>query len=151
MRYILDPLFTSEVDARIKYLYKTFHLYFVPMIPYSKYDNKKAVLISFPFCVEADICMICGHNNFVACILQNQENEIYETNIYIISCAKKYHEFYNVSGKNVFIVNQMDEYAYTYYGKDYGFGFDITDSELNMYNCKKVGIRDILQEGFIPL
>ena len=135
MKYILDPQLQMEKAARLRYLYEIFDVYFIEKSPGVEGLLSEAIVFeSFPSTFENDICIICGHNLFVAATLNVFNSEIPEKNIFIISCANRCRELYRVKGKNIFLSPQDDEYAYTHLGKFFGFDFNITDAELNLYN-----------------
>lgn len=151
MRYILDPRLKSEAVARREYLLEIFHLYFILQAPcdvVSTLAPSAIILSSFPTTVEDDICIICGHNDFVAKVLQMSATEIPETSIYLITCAHQYINKYYVKGKKVYLIPQEKEYAHTHIGSYFGFKFGITDAELNMYNSREITIRGKLHESF---
>lgn len=151
MRYILDPSLGAYKDARREYLYDTFKVFFFEHLAGSMNEGitqSAIVFQSLPTTFEEDICIICGHNSFVARILQNFSSEIPEKNIFIISCAHRYREQYHVKGKKVYLVPQVNEYVNVHLGKTFGFEFSITDTELNMYNNSKATAREKLLVEF---
>lgn len=151
MRYFLDPRLGRNKDARREYLYETFKVFFVEL-PSSAMDERlgKSTIVfqSFPTTFEENVCIICGHNSYVAHILQIYGLEIPEKEIFIISCAYGYREQYHVKGKKVYLAPQVNEYVNQHSGKTFGFEFAITDTELNMYNNSKATVKEKLLAEF---
>ena len=151
MRYFLDRRLGTHKDARREYLYDTFKTFFIELPNSSMNEGLARVSIvfqSFPTTFEENICIICGHNSFVAHILQNYSSEIPEKEIFIISCAHGYREQYHVKGKKVYLVPQINESVDQHSGKVFGFEFAITDAELNMFNNSKATAREKLLAEF---
>ena len=151
MRYFLDRRVGACKDARREYLYETFKVFFIelPSSAVGEGLNRTAIVFqSFPSTFEENICIICGHNSFVAHILQNYGSEIPEKEIFIISCAHGYREQYHVKGKKVYLVPQVNEYVNQHSGQAFGFEFAITDAELNMYNNSKATAKEKLLAEF---
>lgn len=154
MRYFLDRRLGASKNARREYLYETFKVFFVEL-PSNAVDDglgREAIILqSFPTTVDEDVCIICGHNSFVAHILQNYSSEFFEKEIFIISCAHGYREQYHVKGKKVYLVSQVNDYVNQHFGKAFGFEFAITDAELNMYNNSKATIKEKLLAEFTKI
>lgn len=151
MRYILDPQFSNQIDARQKFLRSAFGLPFMQKGSGSPNEIMAQLayeFISFPASFESDICILCGHNSFIASVIEKYGAMFPEKNIYLITCEAGYREKYRIKGKNIYIAKQIKGYARLRNGNDFGFGFDITDAELAIYNCPLSSPKEKLSVGF---
>ena len=85
---------------------------------------------------------LLGHNLDIEAFLSSYK--ILEKNIIITSC------FFNIDlkklkHKNIYLCSPLEKWLLVpyYNGKDYGFKFNITDAELNMYNSKNLHLSDL--------
>lgn len=130
MKYLLDEELVSEVDQRQKYIYDVFKLYTLVT-----YNNTNFIKFSSIPSSELDILMIIGHDVTVENFLRYNNNEIKENTIIIISCnASKFKKY--LRNKEIYISLNDDEITTKRDGKDYNFDFDVTESEINLYNSK---------------
>lgn len=147
MQLILQNCFRDELIARQKYFYETFHLW---LIVNSK-DNNYIKLTSMPTnCL--DILFIIGHNTFVKEYLKC--HEITEKRIVAITCDGTIRfASLTLPGKILYIPYQNEEnYADLLHGKLYGFDFDLTESEILLYNANKsVDVFKRLEDTFYKL
>lgn len=136
----------ESLHVRKKYLYDIFNLWFIA------YDHDDYIeLVSVPN-DSVDICIIIGHNFEVNNILKN--NIIYESNVAIVTC--KLNLFLNgLKGKDIFISFTDINTNRCYYvpGRDYGFDFNITQSEIVLYNSSKYGLSplEMIKKSFNKL
>lgn len=131
MRYLLRRGNQSEIPARITYLKQTFQLWFVAKETIGTF----VVLESIPSTVEKEICIIYGHNNEVASLFKNHNYSISENNIFVIACLTNNPKDFILSNKHVYIAPQNRyEGVKLRKGTEYGFDFDISDVELNLFN-----------------
>lgn len=131
MRYLLRCGNKAETIARREYLEQTFHLWFVEKGTIDSF----IVLESIPLSAESDICLIYGHNTEVATLLKNHRESIPEKNIFIIACLTNNPKDFIVPCKKVFIAPQKrGEGVKLRNGTEFGFDFDISDVELNLFN-----------------
>ena len=145
MRYFLRCGNKSEVSARREYLQQIFHLWFIEKGSIGSF----IVLESIPLSAESDICLIYGHNNEVATLLKDHSESIPEKNIFIIACLTNNPKDFIVPGKKIYIAPQKkDEGVKLRKGTEFGFVFDISDVELNLYNSRVEGICDKLTGAF---
>ncbi|WP_294335788.1 hypothetical protein [uncultured Clostridium sp.] len=132
MRFIVQDFLKSEVPTRQKYLYETFHLWFVVESVTEYYVQ----LISIPTnCM--DILFIAGHNDFVKDYLN--QIRIEEKIIVAITCdgTIRFSKF-KILGKTIYIARQNESnFADLLDGALYGFDFDLTESEILLYNTDK--------------
>ena len=143
MRYFIQSNNVGDVLARRAYIEEVTHLYFFQQ---HNVVQDYIVLQSFPLTTLPDICLIYGHNYSVAKLLEDEE--IYEKNIFIISCLKWLGKHLTVKGKNIYIAPQKDSLVNLRFGEAYGFGFEISDAELNVYNSPYKTIMDKFTFGF---
>ena len=144
MTFYLDPSFAPEKEARRNYLQETFKIYF-----YEKQDSEiknVIVLESFPKNFEENICIVLGHYPFVVYLLKL--NVIKEKEIFIISCSLSHPEIFKSKGKKTYLILQQNGYAVMHFGKEYGFDFNPTDAEINMFLNKKSNVREKIMREF---
>lgn len=147
MRYFIDfenVRSLDELRSRKAFIEDVAKLYFVLQCSIGGF----IVLQSFPFIPDPDICLIYAHNYNVADLINNYINEINESNIFIISCLHGYKRAFLATKKKIYICPQEKEYVKLRYGKPYGFDFDITDVELNLYNSPYKTITEKLLSCF---
>ena len=143
MRYLLEKSQYHEIPARREYLYDIFHLYF---LPYRKIDGFIPLV---PIgTAEPSILFIIGHQDMVKYFLEKNIHTLTESTIIIISCLAKSFKIFKQPNKVLYITMTNDDYSYTYCGSDYGFGFDITESELNFYNSTQNDMALRLNDAF---
>ena len=147
MQLILQNCFRDELIARQKYFYETFHLW---LIVNSK-SNNYIKLTSMPAnCL--DILFIIGHNTFVKEYIKC--HEITEERIVAITCDGTIRfSSLNLPGKTLYIPYQNEQnYADLLHGKLYDFDFDLTESEILLYNANKsVDVFQRLEDTFYKL
>ena len=145
MRYFLHKEKALEISARKEYLEQTFHFWFVEREPI----NSFIVLESFPSTAEKEICIVYGHNYEVSYLLKNHSICIPEKNIFIISCLTKNKRDFILPGKRTYVAPQKaNERIKLRYGYEFGFEFDISDVELNLFNSNVKNIYDKLKLSF---
>ena len=71
-----------------------------------------------------------------------------ENTIVIISCRTKSFQIFKYANKILYASVTENDYSYTYSGSDYGFGFDITKSEINFYNSLQKDIFLRISDAF---
>lgn len=148
MRYLLRCGNQSEVLARKEYLEQTFHLWFVQ----KGFIGPFIVLESIPLSVENDICVVYGHNYEVAYLLKKHKEKLPEKNIFIIACLTDNPKDFILPRKRIFISPQKkDEGVELRKGAEFGFNFDISDAELNLYNSKILLPLEKLMSVFIRI
>lgn len=145
MRYLLRNGNKSELSARIELLELTFRLWFIPKGTIGSFT----ILESFPLSIEKDICLIYGHNTEVAHLIEEHIENIPEKSLYIIACLTDNPKDFIVPSKKIFIAPQeKDEGVKLRAGNEFGFDFDISDVELNLFNSRTKNIRDKLSAVF---
>lgn len=138
----------EEIIGRKEYLYNVFKLYFVNNM---RFNNGFIVLESFPK-QEYDILIIKGHKNVVYDYLINNNKLVYEQTIIAVTCFPDEFKKLRMHDKKLYFpkVNLNGE-AILYKGIEYGFSFDITDSEIDLYNNKNENIYKRIEESFVKL
>lgn len=132
MQLILQKCLSKEIIARQKFFYETFHLWLLVDSNNDTYIN----LVSIPTnCL--DVLFIIGHNMFVKHFLQH--NTITEERIVAITCDGTIHlSSFKLPEKTIYLPHQNEEnYADLLRGELYGFDFDLTESEILLYNTNK--------------
>lgn len=148
MRYLLQENFQTEGSSRKNYLYKVFKLWFIP----TEEKNGFIIYTSIPASCYSDLLFIVGHNYPVRDYLLN--NNIAENTIVAITCDggcnfKKIKMF----NKNIYIPFQNQRNLVDLLsGTEFGFDFDLTESELLLYNApKSLPIKERIGRTFQPL
>lgn len=138
----------GEIIGRKEYLYDVFKLYFVNG---KSLDSGFIMLESFPK-REYDIFIIKGHADAVYNYLSNNGERINEDIIIAITCYPKKFKKLRLRGKKLYFpkVDSIDE-AILYPGTEFGFNFDITDSEIDLYNSKNESINKRIEDSFVKL
>ena len=129
MRYLIHESQLNEACARCEYLYDIFKLYFLPDKSEGSYT---------PFVpvgdIGDDVLFITGHTNYVHAYLGTYLSTIPEKEIVITSCMghsfKKY-----AHRKTIYVPDISKKYCDLRDGQAYGFGFKISDAELDFYNA----------------
>lgn len=132
MQLILQNCMRDELIARKNYFYETFHLWLVVNF----YNDNYIRLVSMPTnCL--DILFIIGHNTFVKKYLKF--HKITEERIVAITCDGTIRfSSLKLPGKTLYIPHQNKQnYADLLDGNLYGFDFDLTESEILLYNTNQ--------------
>ena len=128
MRYLIHESQLYEARARCEYLYDIFHLYFLPGKPEGSYTPFVPVGSGVD-----DILFITGHTGSVHAYLRAYVNTIPEKDIVITSCMGPSFKQY-ASKKAIYVPDVSKKYCDIRDGQAYGFGFKISDAELDFYN-----------------
>ncbi|SHJ80464.1 hypothetical protein SAMN02745136_00923 [Anaerocolumna jejuensis DSM 15929] len=135
MRYLIPYHMSHEMLARKKYIFDSMHLW-TRLIPY---NEEFLCLEGFPV-KELDIFFILGHNYKLKNFINQNLSDIYENTIVAITCDGSIDfSSINVIGRRFYIPyqNKVNNLAYLLNGSEYGFEFDLTESEIIFYNSKK--------------
>lgn len=129
MRYLIHETQAGDIPGRNCYLYDIFHLYFLPRKSEGGYISLIPIGTKGP-----DILFITGHTDQVENYLQAYIQTIPEKTIIVTTCLpEKLKKFKNK--KDFYVPNIDGIFCYTRDGKQYGFDFNPSDAELNMYNA----------------
>ena len=129
MRYLLHAEQLQELSARQEYLYDITKLYFLPGPPEGSYIPLHPVGMIGP-----DILFITGHTDQVEKHLDEWINRIPEKTLVITSCFGN--TFKRFAGKKILYVPPSKSICTIRKGAPFGFGFNISDVELDFYNAK---------------
>ena len=128
MRYLLHETQRDELTGRQQYLYDVFRLYFLPGKPEGGFIPLMPVGTGCP-----DILFITGHTDFVRDYLNRAIKGIPEKTIIITSCMGRSFKKYT-AGKEIYVPDLKQPLCLLRDGRPYGFDFEISDAELNLYN-----------------
>ena len=128
MRYLIHASQLHEAHARCEYLYDIFKLYFLPGKPEGSYTPLVPVGGG-----RDDILFITGHTGSVHAYFRAYFNTIAEKKIVITSCMGPSFKQY-ASKKAIYVPDVSKKYCDIRDGQAYGFGFKISDAELDFYN-----------------
>lgn len=143
MRYLLQKENAAEQKLRLQFLFDVFKIWFVAVGT----EENFFVFQSFPFSSwEPDVMLIYGHNYHILPYLMN--GSVPEKYIYIISCMDADSNLISIPGKCIYYDSKSESTTNIMYGADFGFDFDITDAELNLYNSKCLTAKEKLDSVF---
>lgn len=119
----------DEVIARMEYLYRVFHAYFLRCTDVDDF----VCLKSFPL-QDDGICFVTAHNNQTYALLSS---ELDAETVVLNCCFPK--QFEKFVGKYCVYFCEVDKWGYARFrsASEYGAGFDILDSELRMLYSTK--------------
>lgn len=143
MRYLVAETQAHEIPGRQEYLYDIFHLFFIPQNTINGFILLSPVGVS-----ELSILFVVGHYDQIAKYLAYNIDQIEEKIIILITCYANCLKIYKKNKAEWFTSFSKNEISYCYAGDNYGFGFEITESELNFYNSKKMNILERIKENF---
>lgn len=146
MKYFLGKSNKDSLLARQAFLYDVFKLWFIP------YDHGDYLELTSMPTTAIDVCFIIGHISEVNSILVN--NTINEDNIVLVTCD--FHLSINhLENKNIFLplTNAGNRFCHYVNGQDYGFDFNITQSEIVLYNYSKYNLSplEMIEKSFNKL
>ena len=128
MRYLLHETQRRELQERQQYLFDVFRMYFLPGIPEGGFIPLKPVGTDCP-----DILFITGHTDCVRDYLSRTAKSIPEKTIVITSCMGRSFKKY-AAGKEIYAPDLKQPLCLLRDGRPYGFDFEISDAELDLYN-----------------
>lgn len=134
-----------EIEERKLYIYDTFPgVYRIEKIEYK--DRFELECFSI---LKISLIVIIGHYFYVSQYLSINCSNIECETLIIISCfiyKMKLSKLLNV--KKIFVSKSIRGETIRYIGKDYGFNFRITKSELMFYNTRKMKLNERLNKSF---
>lgn len=143
MRYLLHKERAFEQRLRLQFLFDVFRVWFVPLGA----EEDFIVFQSFPFSTwEPDILLMYGHNSEIVSYLKKARSP--ECQIYIISCLDAFSTRISIPGKYLYFDAKSEHTTVLLRGFDFGFEFDVTDAELNLYNSKLLTAKEKLDSVF---
>ena len=132
MRYFIQRCFSNELSARRQYIDKSLHLWCSPATSIGGFEQ----LVSIPP-AALDVLFIIGHNVSVSHFLHSQN--IPEKTIVVITCGGTIDfSWLNSLNKTIYFPKQNNSgYAELLNGNMFGFDFDLTESEILLYNTRR--------------
>ena len=141
MRYIhLIPISEEEKEARRKYLIKVFKLFFI--------DGNKDEFVEFvSYPSNLNNCvLIYGHSKHINIFLKYYD--IPEKKIILFTCNYNLKIPDRMKNKEIYISKTNNLFTNYYDGKQYGFEFDVTDSEILLYRYRNDSIYNQINNSF---
>ena len=146
MRYLIQSVLSNESAARRDYLYHSLHVWFFEVNTTTAYTE----LVSMPTSLHSEVLFVVGHNKFVKNLLSCIS--IPEKTIVAITCNGdcNFKAFHFKPQKELFLPKlNKSGMAELLDGRQFGFSFDITESELKFFNSpKKHSIHQRIVESF---
>ena len=128
MRYLLHETQRGELRARQQYLFDVFRMYFLPGKPEGGFIPLMPVGTSCP-----DIVFITGHTGYVESYLRSAAKSVPEKTVVITSCMGRSFKKY-AARKEIYVPDLKRPLCLLRDGRPYGFDFEISDAELDLYN-----------------
>lgn len=146
MRYLLSDKQVNEIAARQQYLYDIFGLYFIEKNSVDGFVSLEPMASGTP-----PLLFITGHANQVKHYLVKHNKDLTESTIIITSCFPESFFSLRKKGRTIYFSKTCGNYTFLRAGKRYGFDFDISDSELYLYNSKETDFLKKVQDSYILL
>lgn len=148
LRYILckDSSNSKEdIIGRKNYIYDTFpEIFRIEVIDYEDRIELECYSLS-----KINIVVLIGHNTSVSKFIYANSNSIVCDTLIIISCYMKDMNLHKLKKvKRIFASKTTKDETQRIKGQDFGFNFNITDSELMLYNLKKLSLNNRLKLAF---
>lgn len=141
MRYVqLNDIDDKEIIARNKYLNETFKLFFIKLN-----GNKLLEFVSIPT-YENDCLIVYGHNYAVNNYLEKRI--ILESKLLLITCNRNLIIPNKLKNKEIYVSKTTKNITYRYEGKEYGFDFDITDTEIMLFRYRTSSFLEQINKSF---
>ena len=144
MRCVIQRRFYTP--GRNKYFYKIAKLFMLQ----KKSMGETIELVSVPD-NAIDVMFVIGHNTEMCNYLSDNWKSISEKTIVVISCMPSMFKRFCNRGKQIFVTTNKDGLVHYYEGEQYGFDFQITDAELNLYNNTEIDFNKKLENVFEKL
>lgn len=147
MKYIItkNNVSSTEIKARIEYIYDLFHIYALKDNINSTKD--RTILKTIPE-DAIDLLMIIGHDRKTDDYIRTNYKKIKENNIVIIACnTSKFFSLNLLKNKNIFLPKNGGIIDF-YDGKNYGFNFNITNEEIILYRNRNEKMELMLKNTF---
>lgn len=135
----------EDIEPRKSYIYDTFPGIY--RIEEKEYDDR--IELECYSILKIDIIILIGHYNFVNRYILINAKYIECDTLLIISCfidKMKLNKLKRV--KRIYASKSKNGETEQYIGNDYGFNFKITDSELILYNTRKIEINERVKRAF---
>lgn len=135
----------EDIEPRKSYIYDTFPGIY--RIEEKEYDDR--IELECYSILKIDIIILIGHYNSVNRYILINAKYIECDTLLIISCfidKMKLNKLKRV--KRIYASKSKNGETERYIGNDYGFNFKITDSELILYNTRKIEINERVKRAF---
>lgn len=146
MRYAIKCNDETELNFRLEYLEEIFQMKFL----YEKRKDEFNIYYSFPI-TKLNVFIILGHTPDVIEFLK--KNKIKEKILVINTCYPGLVlKTSKIKSKKIYFSRvEKDGKNHLFIGKEYGFNFDITNSELDLLNSKKIKLIDKIKDAYIKI
>lgn len=136
-----------ETNKRIKYIAETLKLY---MVRGKETDYKKGFVSLEPIFLKDDMdyFFIFGHNGSVYNYIVENIDRIKEKNLVLICCSISPIDRLKIKGKNIYVSKNKKGITDCFNGNEWGFDFDVCFSEIDLYNNRKMDIKDNIEKSF---
>lgn len=150
MRYLLCKSEEDSLAQRISYIFDVFKLYAIK----TGETGQFIVLETFPFgSLEGypEILFIVGHFNQVPIYLSKNIVNLNEDIILAITCFPKSLKRFLKYGKQIYSSKNINGYTKKYKGYHWGFNFDISDSEIDLYKNRHLDLLQNIKKSMIDI
>jgi len=134
MRYLISQKMSNEFMSRKQYLWEA-----IPLWTKLMHSNNGFICLEGIPSNVVDVFFIVGHNFLIEHYLNLYLSAITEKTIVAITCDGNINfASFKTPGKALYIPHQnAQNYADLLDGSEYGFNFDLTESEIMFYNNRK--------------
>jgi len=150
MRYLLCKSEEDSLNHRIEYIFDIFKLYAIK----TEETNKFIVLETFPFKTSTsypEVLFIIGHSEDVNIYLERNIPDMKENIILTITCFPNKLKKFLKYNKQIYSSKNKRGITHKYKGDDWGFKFDISDSEINLYNNRGLDLLDNINKSMVKI
>lgn len=150
MRYLFYKSEEDSLNHRIEYIFDIFKLYAIK----TGETNKFIVLETFPFKTSTSypkILFIIGHSKDVNRYLEQNIANITENIILTITCFPDKLKKFLKYNKQIYSSKNKGGITNIYKGDNWGFKFDISDSEINLYNNRRLDLLDNINKSMVKI
>lgn len=146
MKYLFSKSDYESKKSRQEYLYDVFKLCTI-----EKNNSSDFIILDSIPIGELDMMFIIGHDTQVYNYLRENIDNIQENNIIAITCNYELLKEFINKGKTIFVPRINENIVKRYKGSEYGFEFDITDSELDMFNNRRLEAQSNIERSMSVL
>jgi len=150
MRYLLCKSEKASLVQRVSYIFDIFKLYAIK----TGETDEFIVLETFPFgSLEGypEILFIVGHFDQVYGYLSKNIVSISENIILTITCLPKGLKRFLEYGKQIYSSKNINGITRKYKGCHWGFDFDISDSEIDLYKNRNLDLLQNIKKSMVDI
>lgn len=150
MRYLLCKSEEDGLNHRIEYIFDIFKLYAIK----TGETNKFIVLETFPFKTSTSypkVLFIIGHSEDVNKYLEKNIADMTENIILTITCFPNKLKRFLKYNKQIYSSKNKNGITEKYKGDNWGFKFDISYSEIDLYNNRKLNLMDNIKKSMVKI